>query len=155
MWISPCGKMYLRLRIYAVCNVFPHVQIHNSMWFYPMWKSVSPLADLHKVQWITACGDTLFNVNSLMRKSVLPHADTRENVNFPKRGNSLKFNIPHMRIYTYNCELPLVEMHPKMCIFAVRIYTNFGELPHAEIHRLMWIPTWGKVYFCGRGFAQF
>ena len=49
-----------------------------------------------------------------------------------------------MRIYTYNCEFPLVEMHLKMCISAVRIYTNFGVLPHAEIHSLMWIPTWGK-----------
>ena len=34
--------------------------------------------DFHKVQWIPACGDTLFRVNSLMRKSVLPHADVHE-----------------------------------------------------------------------------
>ena len=56
---------------------------------------------------------------------------TQENMNFPRRGNSLKFDFPHMRIYTYNCEFPLVEMHPKMCISAVRIYTNFGVLPHS------------------------
>ena len=46
-------------------------------------------------------------------------------------------------------------MHQKMCISTVWINTNFGVLLHAEIHRLMWIPTWGKVYFRGRGFAQF
>ena len=45
-----------------------------------------------------------------------------------------------MRIYTYNCEFPLVELHPKMCISAVRIYTNFGVLPHAEIHSLCEFP---------------
>ena len=51
-----------------------------------------------------------------------------------------------MRIYTYNCEFPLVEMHPKMCISAVRIYTNFGVLPHAEIYSLLWIPTRKSVF---------
>ena len=58
-------------------------------------------------------------------------------MNFQRRGNSLKFDFPHMRIYTYNCEFPLnVETHSKMCISAVRIYTNFGVLPHAEIQSL-------------------
>ena len=51
--------------------------------------------------------------------------------------NSTNFDFPHMRIYTYNCEFPLVEMHPKMCISAVRIYTFFGVLAHADIHSLM------------------
>ena len=46
-------------------------------------------------------------------------------MNFPKRGNSTNFDFPHMRIYTYNCVFPLVEMHPKMRISAVRIYTIF------------------------------
>ena len=32
---------------------------------------------------------------------------------FPRRGNSLKFNFPHMWIYTYNCEFPLVEKAPE------------------------------------------
>ena len=150
--------------------------------------------DIHKRMWITSCGYTL------------------ENVNFPGWGNSLKCKFPHMRIYSYYCEFPLVEVHPKMCnsavwiftkfsefphaeiphadihvkrwisqneeiqqtlifriwgftltivhfpkmcISAVRIYTIFGVLPHAEIHSLMWIPSRGKVYFHGRGFAQF
>ena len=114
---------------------------------FPMWKSESPLADIHKVQWITACGDTLFNVNSLMR------IYTRK-CEFPRQGNSLKFNFPHIRMYAY-CEFPLVEMHPNMCISAVRIYTNLGVLPHVEIHSLMWFPTWGKVYFRRRGFPHF
>ena len=122
----------------------------------PMWKSVSPLADLHKVQWITACGDIHYlmwipswgKVYYLMRIHEKMWISQNEEIHL-----NLIF-----RIWGYT--LIIVNYHlwkctPKMCIFAVRIYTNFGELPHAEIHRLMWIPTWGKVYFCGRRFAQF
>ena len=39
-----------------------------------------------------------------------------------------------MRIYSYYCEFPLVEVHPKMCNSAVWIFTKFSEFPHAEIH---------------------
>ena len=37
------------------------------------------------------------------------------------------------------------------CVFSLCSFTQleFGELPHAEIHCLMWIPSWGKVYFRG------
>ena len=98
---------------------------------------------------IPLCGFSQSSVNSRMRRYTVPcefpHEEkcitsfgyTREKVNFPKRGNSTNFDFPHMRIYTYNCVFPLVEMHPKMCISAVRIYTIFGVLPHAEIHSLM------------------
>ena len=114
---------------------------------------------------IPLCGFSQSSVNSRMRRYTVPcefpHEEkcitscgcTREKVNFPRRGNSPNFDFPHMRIYTYNCVFPLVEMHPKMRISAVQIYTIFGVLPHAEIHSLMWIPSRGKVYFHGRGFA--
>ena len=85
--------------------------------------------DIHKRMWITSCGYTL------------------ENVNIPGWGNSLKCKFLHMRIYSYYCELPLVEVHPKMCNSAVWIFTKFSELPHAEIHCSMRIPSWGKVYY--------
>ena len=85
--------------------------------------------DIHKRMWITSCGYTL------------------ENVNFPGWLNSLKCKFPHMRIYSYYCEFPLVEVHPKMCNSAVWIFTKFSELPHAEIHCSMRIPSWGKVYY--------
>ena len=139
---------------------------------------------------IPLCGFSQSSVNYHMRrytvpcefpheeKCITPCGYTREKVYFPRRRNSPNFYFPHMRIYTYNCEFPFVEMHPKMCISAVRIctffgvsphavihqkmcisavriYTFFGVLPHAEIHSLMWMSTWGKVYFRGRGFAQF
>ena len=116
---------------------------------------------------IPLCGFSQSSVNSCMRRYTVPcefpHEEkcitscgyTREKVNFPRRGNSPNFDFPHMRIYTYNCEFPVVEMHPKMRTSAVRIYTIFGVLPHAEIHSLMWIPSRGKVYFHGYGFAQF
>ena len=83
--------------------------------------------DIHKRMWITSCGYTL------------------ENVNFPGWGNSLKCKFPHMRIYSYYCEFPLVEVHPKMCNSAVWIFTKFSEFPHAQIHCSVWIPSWGKV----------
>ena len=141
---------------------------------------------------IPLCGFSQSSVNSRMRRYTVPcefpHEEkcitscgcTREKVNFPRRGNSPNFDFPHMRIYTYNCVFPLVEMHPKMRISAVRIYTISGVLllPHAEIHSLMSrickrmcavpqavlqeirsflipVPSRGKVYFHGRGFAQF
>ena len=50
-------------------------------------------ADLHKFWCITACGDTQFNVNSHMRKSVFPRT----------------------RICTVLSELPHVEIHKSMC----------------------------------------
>ena len=138
---------------------------------------VSAYEDILLLLWISTCGSapekiplcgfSQSSVNSRMRRYSVPcefpHEETcitpcgytREKVNFPRRGNSPNFDFPHMRIYTYNCEFPLVEMHPKMRISAVRIYTIFGVLPHAEIQSLMWMSTWGKVYFRGRGFAQF
>ena len=95
--------------------------------------------DIHKRMWITSCGYTL------------------ENVNFPGWGiwgNSLKCKFPHMRIYSYYCEFPLVEVHPKMCNSAVWIFTKFSEFPHAEIHCSVWIPSWGKVYYLMRIYTR-
>ena len=92
--------------------------------------------DILKRMWITSCGYTL------------------ENVNFPGCGNSLKCKFPHMRIYSYYCEFPLVEVHPKMCNSAVRIFTKFSELPQAAIHCSMWIPSWGKVYYLMRIYTR-
>ena len=92
--------------------------------------------DIHKRMWVTSCGYTL------------------ENVNFPGWGNSLKCKFPHMRIYSYYCEFPLVEVHPKMCNSAVWIFTKFSEFPHAEIHCSVWIPSWGKVYYLMRIYTR-
>ena len=83
---------------------------------------------------IPLCGFSQSSVNYRMRRYTVPcefpHEEkcitpcryTREKMYFPRRGNSPNFDFPHMRIYTYNCEFPLVEMHPKMCLSAVRIY---------------------------------
>ena len=92
--------------------------------------------DILKRMWITSCGYTL------------------ENVNFPGWGNSLKCKFPHMRIYSYYCEFPLVEVHPKMCNSAVWIFTKFREFPQAEIHCSVWIPSWGKVYYLMRMYTR-
>ena len=74
---------------------------------------------------ISLCGFSQSSVNCRMRrytvpcefpheeKCITPCGYTREKVYFPRRGNSPNFDFPHMRIYTYNCEFPLVEMHPK------------------------------------------
>ena len=59
-----------------------------------------------------------------------------------------------MRIYSYYCEFPLVEVHPKMCNSAVWIFTKFSEFPHAEIHCSVWIPSWGKVYYLMRMYTR-
>ena len=59
-----------------------------------------------------------------------------------------------MRIYSYYCEFPLVEVHPKMCNSAVWIFTKFSEFPHAEIHCSVWIPSWGKVYYLMRIYTR-
>ena len=65
--ISACGytqgAVYFRMCKFTILCDFPHVE-----------KCISA-CKFTKVQWITAWGDTQFNVNSLMRKSVLPHAD--------------------------------------------------------------------------------
>ena len=59
-----------------------------------------------------------------------------------------------MRIYSYYCEFPLVEVHPKMCNSAVWIFTKFREFPHAEIHCSVRIPSWGKVYYLMRMYTR-
>ena len=83
--ISACG--YTQGTVYfRMCKFTFHV-------IFPMWKSVSPLAELHKIRWITACGDALFNVNPLIRKSAFPR----------------------MRIYTRFSELLLVEIYMILC----------------------------------------
>ena len=38
-----------------------------------------------------------------------------------------------MRIYSYYCEFPLVEVHPKICNSAVWIFTKFSELPTRKL----------------------
>ena len=166
MWITSCGYTlenvnfpgwgnslkckFPHMRIYSYYCEFPLVEVHPKMCNSAVW-IFTKFSEL--------CGDTLFHANSLMRKSVLPHADIHKKRCISQDEEihqTLNFRIwGIMRIYTYNCEFPLVEMHPKMCISAVRIYTFFGVLPHADIHSLMWMSTWGKVYFRGRGFAQF
>ena len=110
---------------------------------------------------IPLCGFSQSSVNYRMRrytvpcefpheeKCITPCGYTREKVNFPRRGNSPNFDFPHMRIYTYNCEFPLVEMHPKMRISAVRIYTFFGVLPHVEIHSFFFRAAEIRVSTCG------
>ena len=109
------------MRIYSYYCEFPLVEVHPKM-----CNSAAAL-----------CGFSQSSVNYRMRrytvpcefpheeKCITPCGYTREKVNFPRRGNSPNFDFPHMRIYTYNCEFPLVEMHPKMRISAVRIYTFF------------------------------
>ena len=140
---------------------FPHIGYTLIIVNFHLWKCTrkmcnSRCVDFHKVQWITRMRRyTVPCEFPHEEKCITPCGYTREKVYFPRRGNSPNFDFPHMRIYTYNCEFPLVEMHPKMCISAVRIYTFFGVLPHADIHSLMWMSTWGKVYFRGRRFAQF
>ena len=83
-----------------------------------------------------------------MRKSVItPSGYTQEKVYFPRRGNSPNFDFPHMRIYTYNCEFPLVEMHPKMCLSAVRIYTFCGDTQfNVNVH--MWKSVFPRTRIC-------
>ena len=74
-----------------------------------MWKSVSLLADIYRVQCISACVNLQCYVIFPMGKSVSPLADFHK----------------------------------------VQWITAWGDTS------LMWISSWGKLYFCGRGFAQF
>ena len=74
-------------------------------------------ADLHKFWCITACGDTQFNVNSHMRKSVFPRT----------------------RICTVLSELPHVEIHKSMCKSApAEIHLSPCGNSHEIVHFRMW-----------------
>ena len=164
MWITSCGYTLENVNFPGWGNSlkckFPHMRIYS-------YYCEFPLVEVHPKMCNSAVWIFTNSVNYRMRrytvpcefpheeKCITPCGYTREKVYFPRWGNSPNFDFPHMRIYTYNCEFPLVEMHPKMYISAVRIYIFFGVLPHAEIHSLMWMSTWGKVYFHGCGFAQF
>ena len=104
---------------------------------------------------IPLCGFSKSSVNSRMQRYTVPcefpHEEkcitscgyTREKVNFPKRGNSTNFDFPHMRIYTYNCVFPLVEMHPKMRIIRC-----------ADIHNFWCITTCGDTQFNVNSFTR-
>ena len=148
IWFSACVDIHLKLWISGCGNAPENVYIR--------------CADKHKFWCITACGDTQFNVNSHMRKSVFPRT----------------------RIYTFLSELPDVEIHKSMCKSTpaeirfspcgnpheivhfrmwkytkngwfpnVRKYSVFGAFPHAEIRAGKWISacqfTSGFVNFLG------
>ena len=189
MWITSCGYTlenvnfpgwgnslkckFPHMRIYSYYCEFPLVEVHSKMCNSAVW-IFTKFSELPH-----ACGDTLFHANSLMRKSVLPHADIHEKrcisqdeeihqtFIFRIWGFTLIIVNFHFWKCTQKCVYPLCGfthffgvsphalIHQKMCISAVRIYTFFGVFPHAEIHSLMWMSTWGNVYFRGRGFAQF
>ena len=106
-------------------------------------------ADLHIFWCITACGDTQFNVNVHMRKSVFPRT----------------------RICTVLSEFPHVEIHKSMCESAPRKYAfphveiHINRVfPHVEIHQKLWISQHAEIHIvfprrktCGntRFFADF
>ena len=142
MWITSCGYTLENVNFPGWGNSLKCISFR--IWGYTLiivnfhlWKCTRKCV-------IPLCGFSRSSVNYRMRrytvpcefphkeKCITPCGYTREKVYFPRRGNSPNFDFPHMRIYTYNCEFPLVEMHPKMCISAVRIYTFFGVLPHAD-----------------------
>ena len=81
-------------------------------------------ADLHKFWCITACGDTLFNENSHMRKSVFPR----------------------MRICTVLSELPHVEIHKNMCKSAL---AEIRFSPCGNSHEIVHFHTWKYTKNCG------
>ena len=123
---SPCGKVYLRLRIYARYSELPHAEIHHLMWI-PSWGKVYCLMRIY----------------------------TRK-CEFPKTRKFTKNLIFRICGYT----LIIVNFHlwkcTRKCVYPLCGFTQIlVYIPHAEIHSLMWIPTWGKVYFRGCGFAQF
>ena len=119
-------------------------------------------ADLQKFWCITACGDTQFNVNSHMRKSVyprtrictvlseLPHVEIHKSmcksapaeIRLSPCGNSHETVHFRMWKYTKNCGFPNVQK-----------YLFFSVFPHAEIRVGKWISacqfTSGFVNFHG------
>ena len=119
-----------------------------------MWKCT------RKFWCITACGDTQFNVNSHMTKSVfqwtrictvlseLPHVEIHKSmcksapaeIRFSPCGNS--HEIVHFRIWKYakNCGFP-----------NLRKYSFFGVFPHAEI----WAGKWISACQFTSGFMNF
>ena len=155
MWIPSWGKVYyLIMRIYTRKCEFPKTRKFTKIWFsayvdihLKLWISTcgnAPenvyirCADKHKFWCITACGDTQFNVNSHIRKSVFPRT----------------------RIYTFLSELPHVEIHKNMCksapaeiragkwISACQFtsgFVNFLGGKHAGIHDFSGISTCGNT----------
>ena len=90
-------------------------------------------ADLYKCCCITGCGDTQFNVNFHMRKSVFPRT----------------------RFCTVLSELPHVEIHKSMCKSApAEIRFSPRGNSHEIVHFRMWkytknygFPTCGNTHF--------
>ena len=134
-------------------------------------------ADLHKFWCITAFGDTQFNENSHMRKSVfpwtrictvlseLPHVEIHKSmcksapaeIRLSPCGNS--HEIVHFRMwkYTKNCGFPNVRKYSFFwCISTCGNSSGKVNFPHVNLHADSWISTGKNVqeYTIFRGFPH-
>ena len=135
-------------------RAFPHAEIHQKLW-------ISQRAEKLIFWFISTCGNSSGKVN--FRMSI--YKRIREFPQGKTCGNTRFFGDFHMR----KCEFPRAEIHAERYITAcgntlnqvqkkvylrLRINRRYIELPHAEIHYLMWIPSWGKVYYLMRIYTR-
>ena len=136
---------YPHMRIYTYNCEFPLVEMHPKM--------CHRCADLHIFWCITACGDTQFNVNVHMRKSVFlrtrictvlsefPHVEIHKSMS---KSVSRKYAFPHVEIHMRSCisacgNTPKIVNFPTcgnthfLVYFHMRKFERESEFPHVSL----------------------
>ena len=147
--VNPCRQKY----------AFPHVEIH-------MRSCISACGNTPKIVDFPTCGNTHFLVYFHMRKfereSEIPHVNLQADSWISTGKNVREYTIfgdfhmrkcEHAERYITACGNTLNQVKKKVYL-RLAINRRYIELPHAEIHYLMWIPSWGKVYYLMRIYTR-